>query len=111
MSTAYRTLSQLANQATSQVANYLFIYLFSDELLDDNYNHWIGLTDRDVEGTFIWLDGSPVDFTNFESGQPDGSTAYVQNYVLMDPTSGEWDDYSDSHLTRSLCKKPATVAV
>ena len=31
---------------------------------------WIGLTDGDIEGTFKWTDNSPVNFLNWNSGEP-----------------------------------------
>src|SRR2546427_11899722 len=31
---------------------------------------WIGLSDRDVKGTFRWVSGDPVVFTNWASGEP-----------------------------------------
>lgn len=34
-------------------------------------NAWIGLTDEVAEGTFAWINGDPVNFTNWRSGQPD----------------------------------------
>ena len=33
-------------------------------------NFWIGLNDRDTEGTFTWSDGTPLDFTSWWGGQP-----------------------------------------
>lgn len=33
---------------------------------------WIGLSDRDVEGTFVWTDGTPLDFQRWAGGQPEG---------------------------------------
>ena len=32
----------------------------------------IGFNDMAIEGTFTWLDGSPVDFTDWREGNPDG---------------------------------------
>jgi hypothetical protein len=32
---------------------------------------WIGLNDLAVEGTYVWLDGSPLTFQRMELGQPD----------------------------------------
>lgn len=34
---------------------------------------WIGFGDAVTEGTFIWLDGSPVTYTNWAGGEPNNS--------------------------------------
>merc|ERR1719193_2219528 len=34
------------------------------------FNFWIGLTDLDSEGTFKWLSGQAVNYTNWKSGEP-----------------------------------------
>ena len=39
-----------------------------EEVADD---WWIGLSDRDNEGTFEWADEEPVDYTNWSDGEPD----------------------------------------
>jgi len=33
-------------------------------------SYWIGLSDARTEGTFEWLDGSPVTFTKWNVGEP-----------------------------------------
>ncbi len=33
---------------------------------------WIGLNDRGSFGKFHWMDESPLDYTNWAAGQPDG---------------------------------------
>ena len=35
-----------------------------------NKQCWIGMSDIDVEGTFVWSDASPVDYRNFVEGEP-----------------------------------------
>ncbi|XP_072046389.1 low affinity immunoglobulin epsilon Fc receptor-like [Amphiura filiformis] len=69
---------------------------------------WIGFNDLDDEGNFVWIDGSPVDFINWNPGEPND---------LYDPDgedctnlyfeSGKWNDFP-CHWTSNgyLCKKP-----
>ena len=35
---------------------------------------WIGLNDRDNEGTYVWADGSPFIYENYDTNQPDNAT-------------------------------------
>ena len=33
---------------------------------------WIGFSDSVIKGTFLWVDGTPVTYTNWLPGDPDG---------------------------------------
>jgi len=45
--------------------------------VSDSYSHqekwWIGYNDRDVEGDFVWEDGTPVDYENWHAGEPNNA--------------------------------------
>lgn len=62
---------------------------FVGALSSVDFRPWIGLTDKDVEGTFAWVTGEPVVYTNWSSGEPNGST--TENYVEFF-ASGVWND-------------------
>ena len=55
---------------------------------------WIGLNDRDVEGTFVWSSGEVADYENWLGGQPAGGTN--ENFVVM-RLDGLWDDRHTTH--------------
>lgn len=57
-------------------------------------NGWIGFTDRDSEGTFVWASNEPVTFTLWFPGDPDGGTA--ENYVGLLAGSIFWEDLSNT---------------
>lgn len=54
---------------------------------------WIGLTDRDQEGTFQWVDGTQLNYTNWEAGEPNdqgGEDCVEINHNGL----GKWNDQS-----------------
>ena len=63
----------------------------------NNNQPWLGLTDQDLPGTFAWTDGSPMSYSNWDTGQPDsGGTG--SDCAILDYGSGAaaWDDVSCS---------------
>jgi hypothetical protein len=58
---------------------------------------WIGLSDKDVEGTFVWANGEPVTYTNWAGGEPNDSLGREDYVHLIDPLGGSdrmsrWND-------------------
>jgi hypothetical protein len=51
---------------------------------------WIGLSDEQVEGTFIWDDGSPVTYTSWAPGEPNNFGNDEDGVVMY--SSGLWND-------------------
>jgi Lectin C-type domain len=66
---------------------------FVVEIVDDAYlwdYAWIGLTDEDVEGVYVWVTGEPLIYTNWGSpgGAEDDYTAVHSSYY-----GANWSSY------------------
>uniref|UniRef100_A0A8C4E909 C-type lectin domain-containing protein n=1 Tax=Dicentrarchus labrax TaxID=13489 RepID=A0A8C4E909_DICLA len=85
-----------------------------------NFNEdkfWIGLTDSEKEGTWLWVDGSPLNesLTFWSSTEPNNWTGYDpdgEDCVRMGKKAGApdrkcWFDESCKCTRRSICEKPA----
>ncbi|RXN06845.1 CD209 antigen-like protein [Labeo rohita] len=67
----------------------------------DNNRVWIGLTDIDVEGTWKWVDGSPLTSGFWMSAEPGGHRG--ENCALT--VVGEWADYPCTEEFNWVCEK------
>jgi hypothetical protein len=55
---------------------------------------WLGLNDVQTEGTFLWVSGEPVTFTNWAPGEPNNFNG-DEHFGIMYPrtfSTGEWND-------------------
>ena len=56
-------------------------------------NVWTGLNDRVTEGSFIWVDGTPVSFSDFATGEPNNAgNVFQEDCVMWAGTRPGWDD-------------------
>jgi hypothetical protein len=51
--------------AIGSAAENTFVRTYIDA---QNYNAWIGYTDATTEGSFVWTNGEPNVYTNWETG-------------------------------------------
>uniref|UniRef100_A0A8D0DD73 C-type lectin domain-containing protein n=1 Tax=Sander lucioperca TaxID=283035 RepID=A0A8D0DD73_SANLU len=90
------------------------------------HTFWIGLTDSETEGTWLWADGSPLDtsLTFWSSGEtepepepdnwtgedPDGEDCVRMGEKGRAPDLKCWFDKSCKEPQRCICEKEATAA-
>ena len=65
---------------------------------------WIGLAK--AEGSWKWTSGEDVSYTNWASGEPDGSANGDGAGIWMRPTFGwlEWDDTISTSENPIICE-------
>lgn len=70
-----------------------------------NFSVWIGGSDQQVEGVFVWIDsGNSFTFTNWHANQPDNYNN-DEHCVEMFARTGEWNGRHCSHSTPFVCEK------
>lgn len=55
---------------------------------------WIGATDAATEGTWLWIDGTPLAFTDWDPGQPNNFDGVEDCAVLSSDDDVSWGDRS-----------------
>uniref|UniRef100_A0A3B3HZY8 C-type lectin domain-containing protein n=1 Tax=Oryzias latipes TaxID=8090 RepID=A0A3B3HZY8_ORYLA len=68
---------------------------------------WIGLTDKVQEGTWKWVDGSPLTLKFWEENQPDDYKE--EDCVQIRHAAGSWNDFSCETSMRWICEKEPKI--
>ena len=73
----------------------------------DTNKFWIGFTDRAKEGSFEWVDGSDVTYTNWIEGQPDDFRSNQDCGMALLTRGSRWDDANcrSSRTSGYICRK------
>merc|ERR1719219_2604602 len=64
---------------------------------------WIGLNDIAKEGTFIWNDGSALDFKNWHKGEPNNAGGKEDCGHIWH--KNQWNDIKCDHKMNFVCEK------
>ncbi len=75
-------------------------------VLDEN-SVFIGLSDREKEGTFVWVDGSPMTYSNWFFEQPN-NYGNSQDYVEL-MNNGFWNDQSNNKSLKYIIEIPCVA--
>ena len=71
---------------------------------DDSF--WIGGNDITEEGRWVWSDGSPIEFSNFDQGEPDNNDDGGEDCVQFRGGTGLWRDDNCFENDNYLCERP-----
>lgn len=73
--------------------------------LADDLQLWLGATDEKVQRLWVWVDGTPMNFSAWAPGQPshgEGKEHYLQTFG----EGGRWNDAveDDRHVVGFICE-------
>ncbi len=66
---------------------------------------WIGLTDEITENDFKWVNGTPFNYSNWNSGEPNNSNGN-EHYVRMLKNNGKWTDRNSTFKAEIVMEIP-----
>jgi len=71
---------------------------------------FIGLTDRVDESIFVWVDGTPLDYSNWAPEDPNDYRYSEDVAIITGPHGlypGLWLDTSDTERHSFICERPS----
>ncbi|XP_065683392.1 uncharacterized protein LOC100215503 isoform X1 [Hydra vulgaris] len=89
-------------------AENLFLLKYIKNNLDKPFmnrqRYWIGLSDKKIEGKFVWSDNTISNFTYWGPNQPSMSLSRHSEDCVVAVSDGSWYDYSCRSLFGFICK-------
>ncbi|XP_051871858.1 macrophage mannose receptor 1 isoform X2 [Pristis pectinata] len=85
-----------------------FLLHTTEIMADKSPTFWIGMY-RNIEGAWLWIDNSVVDFVNWNKGEP--SDHKQEDCVEMYSHIGTWNNAPCSAYKNYICKMPKIVEV
>lgn len=87
-----------------------YIFFWTDTY--DNVNYWIGGTDLEAEGTFLWIKTrDPFSFTDWHPSQPNGGPEDCVAFNCFTDSSIQWHDFSCRQYNYYICEKEWVKAI
>jgi Ca2+-binding RTX toxin-like protein len=72
---------------------------------------WIGFTDEASEGTFNWVNGDPVTYTNWADGEPNDAFGSGEDYAHLNlGEPGKWNDLPNFVNIRGIIEIPGVTS-
>jgi hypothetical protein len=93
--------AELASVHSLEENTYLYI------LCGTESSCWHGFTDAAVEGKWEWSDGSNVEFTNWENGEPNNN--FNEDYAAIEGETSQWNDWGGNYDAYAICQKSDTI--
>ncbi len=82
---------------------------FSPLFSDQKNGAWIGMWDGQQEGSFVWVNGEPVAYTNWMTGEPNNLNAWEDCVHMTGPThasSSKWNDFPPEQSLVAILERP-----
>ncbi|MCD7773994.1 MAG: leucine-rich repeat protein [Clostridiales bacterium] len=97
---------------TSEEENTFVAALISPYSSTSKNSFFIGFTDKDSEGNWVWVTGEDVTYTNWDRGEPNnGNGGGEQDYATMVKGKSVWDDeWGNTVLSYYICEWEGSAA-
>ncbi|MFO0591049.1 MAG: CotH kinase family protein [Polyangiaceae bacterium] len=67
---------------------------------------WIGVNDQSAEGVYVWTDGTPLNFLDWNAGEPNNAGDSEDCGHLADWAGGLWNDIPCGDPQNYICELP-----
>ncbi|XP_070998321.1 C-type lectin domain family 4 member M-like [Oncorhynchus clarkii lewisi] len=109
ISTNEKTWDLSRKDCQARGANLVIINSREEQALIKAFNKraWFGLTDKEVEGTWRWVDGTPLTTSYWNKGEPndfEGEDCALVDNTLKDPVVA-WNDVPCNHKNGWICER------
>uniref|UniRef100_A0A4W6FVA5 C-type lectin domain-containing protein n=1 Tax=Lates calcarifer TaxID=8187 RepID=A0A4W6FVA5_LATCA len=108
ISSVKKTWQESRNYCLQEGADLMIINSEEEQVNQWKDNIWIGLTDRETEGTWKWVDGTPLTTSYWASNEPNGHTILRDEdcgEVMLHEIKDNWNDKACDDPNFWICEK------